>query len=395
MSSPQRSVLTSGFSPAADLDIAAEELLAALVAIDSVNPSLVEGGAGEEQIAQFIARWLTEAGLEVELDHAAPGRPSVVGIARGTGGGRSLMLNGHIDTVSVVEMEDPFVPRVEDGRLYGRGSYDMKGGVAACMLAAAHAAQAGLAGDVIVTAVADEEHASLGCQSVLRRWTADACVVTEPTSLRVCVAHKGFAWARIAVAGRASHGSRPDLGVDAIAKAAPLLAGITRLDAALSERRHPLLGAGSVHGSRIGGGQELSSYPGECVLEIERRTLPGETEEQVRAEVEELLARARAEDPELEVSAEITLVRDSFEVDREEPIVRHLVAEAERLPGGSADVIGDHPWMDAAFTSAAGIPTVVFGPGGAGAHAAVEYGDLASVAHCARALLGTAKSFCG
>jgi acetylornithine deacetylase len=395
MSSPQRPVLASGFSPSTDLDVAAEELLASLVAIDSVNPALVDGGAGEEEIAQFIARWLTDAGLEVELDYAAPGRPSVVAIARGTGGGRSLMLNGHIDTVSVVEMEDPFTPRVDEGRLFGRGSYDMKGGVAAIMLAAAHAAQAQLAGDVIVTAVADEEHASLGCQSVLRRWSADACVVTEPTSLRVCVAHKGFVWARIAVTGRASHGSRPDLGVDAIAKAAPLLAGVTRLEAALRERRHPLLGAGSVHASRIAGGQELSSYPGECVLELERRTLPGESEEDVRAEVERLLADARAEDPDLQVGAELTLVRDPFEVDRDEQIVRQLLVEAEGLPGGSADVIGDHPWMDAAFTSAAGIPTVVFGPGGAGAHAAVEYGDLASVAHCARALLGTAKTFCG
>jgi acetylornithine deacetylase len=208
------------------------------------------------------------------------------------------------------------------------------------------------------------------------------------------VAHKGFAWARIVVKGRAAHGSRPDLGVDAIARTAPLLAGLTRLEQKLGERRHPLLGAGSVHASRIRGGQELSSYPGECVLELERRTLPGETADDVRAEVDELLAVALAEDPQLDAVAEVTLVRDPFEVDREEEIVQRLLVEAERLPGGSADVIGDHPWMDAAFTSAAGIPTVVFGPGGAGAHAAVEYADLASVAHCARALLGTAVSFC-
>jgi acetylornithine deacetylase len=395
MSLPSGSVSRSAFSPTQDLDAAAQELLAALVAIDSVNPSLVEGGAGEEAIAQFIAQWLRDAGLAVELDYAAPGRPSVVGIARGTGGGRSLMLNGHIDTVSVVEMEEPFTPRVEDGRLYGRGAFDMKGGVAACMLAAAHAVDAGLAGDVIVTAVADEEHASIGCQSVLRRWSADACIVTEPTQLRVCVAHKGFAWTRFDIRGRAAHGSRPDLGVDAIAKAASLLAGVSRLDAELGARRHPLLGAGSVHASRISGGQELSSYPGECVLEIERRTLPGETAADVQAEVDELLARARTADPTLDVGAEVTLVRDPFEVDHDAEIVRHVAAEAQRLPGGSAVVIGDHPWMDAALTAAAGIPTVVFGPGGAGAHAAVESGDLASVAHCARALLGTATSFCG
>ena len=201
----------------------AEELVSALVSIDSVNPDLVPGGAGESEVAAFVADWMRDAGLEVELDEAAPGRPSVVGIARGSGGGRSLMLNGHIDTVGTEGMERPFEPVVRDGRLYGRGGYDMKAGVAACMLAAQRLAGEGLAGDVIVTAVADEEYASIGTQSVLKRWQADAAIVTEPTGLRVCVAHKGFVWAELETRGRAAHGSRPSEGVDAISRMAPAL----------------------------------------------------------------------------------------------------------------------------------------------------------------------------
>ena len=200
------------------------ELVSALVAIDSVNPDLVPGGAGEGEVASYVAAWMRDAGLEVEIDEAAPGRPSVVGVARGSGGGRTLMLNGHLDTVGVEGMERPFDPVVRDGRLYARGGYDMKAGVAACMIAAKRLASDDLAGDVIVAAVADEEYASIGTRSVLRRWSADAAIVTEPTALRVCVAHKGFVWAELETTGRAAHGSRPAEGVDAITRMAPALA---------------------------------------------------------------------------------------------------------------------------------------------------------------------------
>ena len=221
-----------------------ERLVAGLVAIDSVNPTLVPGGAGEAEVMSFAAAWMADAGLAVDVVEAAPGRPSVVGTARGRGGGRSLMLNGHLDTVGVEGMSEPFAPRLRDGRIYGRGAYDMKGGVAACMLAAAAAARARLAGDVVVTAVADEEHSSIGVQAVLERVRADACVVTEPTSLDVVVAHKGFAWWEVSAAGRAAHGSQPHLGVDAIAAIGPVLAGVAELERSLSGRRHDLLGAG-------------------------------------------------------------------------------------------------------------------------------------------------------
>jgi acetylornithine deacetylase len=373
----------------------ATELLAALVAIDSVNPALVPGGAGEAEIAAFVARWLEARGLEVTVDEPLPGRPSVIGVARGTGGGPALMLNAHTDTVTVAGMERPHEPEVRDGRLYGRGSFDMKGGLAAAMLAGAAAASDGLRGDVIVTAVSDEEHASEGIQSVLRRWTADACVVTEPTHLRACVAHKGFVWAELETRGRAAHGSRPDLGVDAIAGMGPVLAGIRVLQERLGTAPHPLLGPASLHASLIAGGQELSSYPARCVLEVERRTLPGETAADVERELRELLSLARAADPRLETELRIGVVRQPFEVDADAGIVSMLRAAAEETLGVRPEVVGDHPWMDAAFTSAAGIPTVVFGPSGEGAHATREYADLASVRQCADVLVATARRFCG
>ena len=374
------------------MDVAA--LLADLVAIDSVNPALVPGAAGEAEIAAYVEVWLREHGLEAIVLDEPPGRPSVVGIARGTGGGASLMLNGHIDTVGVAGMARAHEPKIRDGRLYGRGSYDMKGGVAACMLAGAAAVAAGLRGDVIVTAVADEEHASAGVQAVLRRFTADACVVTEPTQLRACVAHKGFVWAELETRGRAAHGSRPDLGVDAIAGMGPVLAGIRVLQERLGAAPHPLLGPASVHASLIDGGQELSSYPERCVLGLERRTVPGEDVAAVKRELEELLALARAADPRLRTELRMGLHRAPFDVDPEVEIVRVLRAAGASVLGSEPEIVGDHPWMDAALTSAAGIQTVVFGPAGAGAHAPEECCEIESVVQCAAVLTETARRLC-
>jgi acetylornithine deacetylase len=363
-----------------------ETLLGRLVSIDSVNPTLVPGGAGEREIAGFVAGWAEDAGLRVEIVAPERERPSVVATARGKGGGRSLMLNAHLDTVGVAGMAAPHDPRLEDGRLHGRGSYDMKGGLAACMLAAAAAAEEGLAGEVILTAVSDEEHSSIGVQAVLERIRADACVVTEPTELRVCVAHKGFAWWRITARGRAAHGSRPDLGSDAIARMGPALGGVAELDRRLESRVHPLVGRASVHASLIAGGQELSSYPERCVLDVERRTLPGETRDDLEGELRGLLGGA--------LDGEITLIREPFEVDADEAIVDVVGRQAAAVLGRQPELVGVPYWMDAAFTSAAGIPTVVFGPRGAGAHATDEWVDLGSVRACAETLLATAIEFC-
>jgi acetylornithine deacetylase len=365
------------------------DLVSRLVSIDSVNPSLVEGGAGEERIAAFIAGWAREAGLEAELIGETPGRPSAVVRAPGSGGGRTLLLCGHIDTVNVEGMTEPHSPRVDGDRLYGRGAYDMKGGVAAALIACREAAALGLSGEVVVAAVADEEHASFGVREALAHVSADAAVVTEPTELDVAIAHKGFIWAEIEVTGKAAHGSRPHLGVDAIVKAGPILTALGELDRSLGEREHPLVGRGSVHASVISGGIEMSSYPAECVIGIERRTIPGETAADVEAELEALLERCRASDPELVVEKRMGLVREPFEVDREADIVR-AVAEA----GDGRDPVGVSYWADSAFISAAGIPTVLFGPSGEGAHAQVEWVSIADTEAVARALVQVARTIC-
>lgn len=370
-------------------------LLGHLVSIDSVNPSLVPGGAGEAQIAGTVAAWACEQGLEAEILETTPGRPSVLVRARGAGGGRTLLLCGHIDTVGVEGMAEPFVPRVEGGRLHGRGAYDMKAGVAAALLACRAAAGLGLAGDVVVAAVADEEHASLGVQEALAATSADLAIVTEPTELALVVAHKGFLWAEIEVSGRAAHGSRPHLGVDAIVKAGPVLTALGALDSSLGSRpAHPLLGRGSVHASLIEGGAEMSSYPARCVVGLERRTLPGETAGEVEAELAELLDRCRAADPALIAEQRTLLVRRPFEIDAEAELVAVVRDAAAEVLGAPPALGGASFWADAAFVAAAGIPTVMFGPGGEGAHADEEWVSLADTAAVARVLTGVAARVC-
>jgi acetylornithine deacetylase len=374
---------------------ALQQLLSDLVAIDSINPDLVPGAAGEGQIARFIAGWLENAGLEVELEEVVPGRPNVVGIARGTGGGRSLLLNGHIDTVAVAGMEAPFTPRIADGRLYGRGAYDMKGGVAACMMASAEARKRNLRGDVIVTAVMDEEYAGLGTQAIAQRYRADAAIVAEPTQLDLVVAHKGFMWLEIETQGVAAHGSQPTLGVDAIVKMGKVLTELDRLGQDLARRPpHPLLETPSVHASLISGGQELSTYPERCVLALERRTLPGETAEMVAAEWQAILQRLHEADPTFQATLRPGLFRSSLETPWESDIVTAVRGAVESILQRPAEPAGAYFWTDAATLHAAGIPSILFGPSGEGAHAAVEWVDLDSVRACAEVYLATAASFC-
>jgi acetylornithine deacetylase len=355
------------------------ELLRELVAIDSTNPTLAAGGAGEAEIAAFVAAWLERAGLEVTVEEAAPGRPNVVGRAPGRGGGRALLLNGHLDTVGSSGMEAPHEPRIDGDRLYGRGSYDMKAGLAAVMLAGAEAHRRGLAGDVIVAAVVDEEAESVGTEALVRTVRADAAIVTEPTGLDICIAHRGFVWAEIETRGRAAHGSRPDLGIDAIARMGDVLVG---LHSTVPAAAHPLLGSGSIHASTIEGGRELSTYPERCLLRVERRTIPGETPEQVEAELAELLG-------EDEGDVRMTFSRAPLEVAADAPIIdvlrRH--SRAGRLTGAPF-------WTDAALLAEAGIPSVLFGPGGEGAHEAVEWVDLREYERCIETLIATAADFC-
>ncbi len=354
-----------------------EELTAALVAIESVNPSLVPGGAGEREIASFVAEWCVEHGLDVEI--LGDERPSVVATKRGSGGGRSLLLNGHLDTVGVSGMEAPFEPRVAEGRLYGRGAYDMKGALAAILLAATEATA--LRGDVIVTLVADEELASIGTEAVVERVHADAAIVVEPTDLRVAIAHRGFVGFELETVGVAAHGSRPDLGVDAIAGMGPILVALAELDERLQAGPHDVLvGSASLHASLIKGGQELSSFPASCVLTGERRTIPGETVEQVEEELREIAGDA---------ALRIIASRDPLTAQPDHPFVE--------LVGRTADVdeyVGALFWTDAALIAGAGIPTVLFGPAGEGAHAAVEWVDLASLDRVCEVVRRVAAEWC-
>jgi len=356
------------------------ELVEQLVRIDSVNPDLIPGARGEREIAAFVAGWAREQRLDVELVGPAD-RPSVIAIARGTGGGRSLLLNGHLDTVGVAGMEAPHEPRLEDGRLYGRGTYDMKGGVAAILDAAARARERQLRGDIVVTAVADEEVASLGTLAVLERVRADAAIVVEPTELRLAVAHKGFAGFEIETEGVAAHGSRPELGVDAIAKMGPILVALKELDEQLRDgARHPLLGPGSLHASLIEGGQEFSSYPARCLLTGERRTLPGETAEQLEREL-----RGVAGDAQLRM----LVAREPFEIDPDHEFVRLV-----RRYAGEPEPVGVSFWADSSLITAAGTPTVLYGPLGAGAHAVEEWVDVASIEKTRDVVLAAASEWC-
>ncbi len=370
------------------------DLTRQLVSIDSVNPSLVRGGAGEAEIARFVTTWAEGSGLTAETIASADGRPSVIVRGGQAGGGPTLMLCGHLDTVGLGSMERPLEPRVAGDRLIGRGAYDMKGGLAAALVACRDATRAGVNGQVIVAAVADEEHASLGVQAVLERVRADAAIVTEPTELAIGIAHRGFVWVEIEVTGRAAHGSRPHLGVDAIFRTGPVIAALEAYDASLQGSPHPLLGPPLLHASLITGGSEIATIPDRVLLSVERRTIPGETPAMVEAEIEGVLRACRAADPALRAAARITLARDPFEIDAGHPFVR-LVRDAAAASLGEAPASdGLSFWADSAFTAAAGIPTLLFGPAGQGAHADDEWVSATEHDACAEVLTAAARAFC-
>lgn len=371
------------------------ELTSQLVAIESINPDLGHGGSGEAELARFVAEWCERAGLETTVSEPAPGRPNVVAVARGTGGGRSLMLNAHMDTVGVVGMPDPFVARLDGDRLYGRGAQDMKGSLAACMLTAARAKERGLRGDVIVTAVCDEEVASVGTEEVAGSVRADAALVTEPTDMRVAVAHRGFVHLEIETLGRAAHGSRPEDGIDAIAKMGRVLSGIEELDRRLrANPTHPRLGSGSAHASLIEGGQEYSSYPARCVVQAERRTIPGEGVELVVGEIQRILDDAASGDPDFRGSVRSIASREPFEVAEDAEIVAAVRRSAASVLGSEPEVVGVPFWADSALLGAAGIPTVLFGPRGEGLHTELEWVDVPSLEQCVEIYGAVAAEIC-
>lgn len=369
------------------------DILRDLIAIDSVNPSLVPGGAGESAIAAYIIEALRKMRIDAVRQDAAPGRPNVIAVLEGRRRGRSLMLCGHSDTVGVEGMSAPFDPVEREGRMYGRGAQDMKGGLAAILGAAQAITTAGLdAGTVILAIVADEEYASIGAETLVREWSADGAVVTEPTDLAIAVGHKGFEWVEVTTEGVAAHGSRPDEGVDAIAHMGRFLTRLERLQNALARKPHPLLGAPSVHASMVTGGRELSTYPDRCTLQLERRTVEGERPEIALDETREILDALHAEDPKFRASARFLFGRRPYVTPPDHPLPG-LTGEAL---GARATTIGAMSfWTDASILGAAGTPAIVFGPGGAGLHSIEEYVCVDEVLACRDALVALARQFCG
>ncbi len=372
-------------------------LLQQLVAIDSVNPDLVPGAPGEAAMAACCAEWLARHGFEVHRLESRPGRPSVVGIARGSGGGRSLMLNGHLDTVSHAGYDgDPLAADRREGKVFGRGAFDMKSGLAAIMVAAVRARRAGLRGDVLVTCVADEEFGSLGTEEVLTRFRADAAIVAEPSGLELTLAHRGFAWFEVILTGRAAHGSMPHQGIDAIAHAGKLLTALEGLQARIEAApSHPTLGHGAVRVARIHGGGDAATVAAECRLTIERRMLPGEPPDAVEAELRSILDGLVATVADFRYSLRRLVARSAFEADPAWPIVATVTAQATRVLGRPPTTHGEPFWTDAGLIADAGIPCLLFGVTGGGAHAAVEWVLESSIHQVTDILTGTIVEFCG
>jgi acetylornithine deacetylase len=368
-----------------------------LVRIDSVNSSLVPGGAGESRIAAHVAEKMRALGMTVTTLEGTSGRPSVVGRLVGSGGGGSLMLNAHLDTVGIEGMASALEPVIRNGRLYGRGAYDMKGSLAACLatVKALADAKADVRGDLVLAAVADEEYASLGTAEVAREVPVHAAIVTEPTELDLCIAHKGFVWLEVETVGKAAHGSRFFEGIDANMRMGRFLGRLDRLEQELRARPpHPLVGPPSLHAPTLHGGSELSTYAASCRLGIERRTVPGETEAGVRAEIEALIEQTRAADPSFQAAVRCLLARNAFEVSPDAPIVSAVRAAATRHLGRSPALIGKPFWMDSAILADAGVETVIIGPIGGGAHTSEEWVDLQSLERLAVILADATLAYC-
>lgn len=372
------------------------ELLRQLIAIDSSNPDLVTDGSGESEIAEYVAHWLHDRGFDVHRLEDRPGRPSIVAVASGRGGGSSMMLNGHIDTVSLAgyDKDAALDPVIRDGKMYGRGSYDMKSGIAAMMVAAAGVAVARPRGDVILALVADEEYASTGTEEVLRCFSADGAIVVEPSGLDIVIAHRGFVWFDVTIHGVAAHGSRPDLGLDSIVKAGAFLTEVGKLnERILSGEPHPLLATGNLHASLISGGEELSSFPACCVVSLERRTIPGEEGATVEAELRTVLDNIASLDPGFHYELTRSFERSTFAADVDSRVVNILARAYERDQGKAAVQRGEPFWTDCALLQDAGIPTVLFGVDGGGAHAATEWVTIDSLNTVCRVLERTLSEF--
>ena len=356
-----------------------EQLLAELIALPSVNPAFLpprHSHAGEKRVADFIAATAARAGLDVELQKVLPGRSNV--IARLTPKNkiqRRILLAPHLDTVGADGTK--FIPQRKNGRLHGRGACDTKGSVAAMLAALCELAQKKsrpAETEIIFCGLIDEEHAQAGSRAFAARgFKADLAIVGEPTKLQVVTAHKGSLWLNLATRGKSAHGATPHLGKNAVHEMARVVEALeTDYASQLKKRQHKLLGAATVNVGKISGGAQPNIVPDSCVIEIDRRTLPGETETSVRDEISRLLATKK-------LSAKISSAKLApalpLETDLKLPLVQSFLRSVKQSRPMGVDY-----FCDAAVLSAAGMPSVVFGPGDiAQAHTADEWISLAEL----------------
>lgn len=382
----------------------ARRLLLDLVSIDSVNPSLVPGGAGEEQVARYIAAYTKSLGFPTRFDPIAPGRPNVVAVLDGKSAGEQaltqrhgLIINGHMDVVGVQGMTDPFTPRIEGDRVFARGAADMKCGLVAGLLAMKAVRDSGvpLSKSVLFTGVVDEEYASIGTEDAAKRYDADAALVMDGGP-KPCIAHKGFAWVTVETLGKAAHGSNYVEGVDAVSMMGRFLTRVDALNSAYEkEPQHPLCGRKSIHASLVEGGKELSTYPDYCKARFERRTLPKENPAGIVDEFEAIVRDLRSDDPRFDAGVNLDFVRNGYEIAPDHPLVKALTDAIREATGEEAPLVGAYGWLDSAVLGAKGIPTVIYGVGGDGAHDLVESCFISDIVKCAGVVADLIVRLCG
>ena len=375
------------------------DVLKELVTTDSVNPS-VGKGRGELALSKLLFDRLRDIPqLDVRKQHVAEGRLNVVATLKGSGGGGSLMLNGHMDTVGVEGMTtDPFNPFVDGALLHGRGACDMKGAIAAMIGAAKVLAgsEPRLHGDVVFTFVVDEEHLSIGVEKLVEEYKADAAIVGEPTDMSVATAHKGFIWFEIEFKGKAAHGSVPERGIDAITHAASFVTQLKELRERLETHSHTLLGPPKIHASTIKGGIHWSIVPDQCTLRLERRTLPGETTAAAMKEIQDILDMLKQQDGNFEAKARRVFERPPLETASSELLVQELQRVLCESNGSPQPIIGVPYWTDGAILAESGsIPTCIFGPGDIRvAHSPDEFVNLDDVLRAGEIYASVAQRFC-
>ena len=377
-------------------------LVSSLVRIDSVTPWLIPGGAGEMEAARFIADWLEPLGVEVTIEEPEPGRANLMARWKGTGGGRTLCLNAHTDTVGYAAWPDTArIPRIEGDLMLGLGAADDKGHCAAALLALKSAVLSGrrLRGDLILALVADEEGASIGTEYLVRHHHSeiDGALVLEANGLNnVLVTHQGFGWIDIVVHGTAAHGSAPDKGVDAIVHMAEVVRRLHQLDRdTFQPHPHPMNGRTVFHTGTIAGGTDYATYPDRCILGIEIGSQPGETLQNRVREIEKIFAEVAAQEPGFRGEINVRIDRNPFEAKGHEVLWDALSRAIANVTGSPAKKLGDNAWMDAALMQEAGIPTMVTGASGGNFHAPDEWVSLSELSHLADILRETAFSYCG